>query len=88
LELGVHGDPRHPRQPLAREDERPCISLLARHLGVDEDVLQLSRPGAAGGAHPEARSPKADSKVEAAPQVRGVWPAAAWARFDLKPRLH
>ena len=88
FELTVHRHTGHPGQALAGEHQRPAITLLARHLGVDEDVLQLSRPNAACRAHPEAGLSKPDPELKAIAQVRDTWLGAARARFDLKRSLH
>src|SRR5437763_16029528 len=90
FELTIHSDTRHPGQALAGEHQWPGIALLARHFGVDEDVLQLSRPRAARRAHPEAWLSEPDPELQALAQVRGIGLTAAGARLtrtrNLQPR--
>ena len=64
FELRVHRDAGHPSQAVAGEHQRPAVAFLARHLGVDEDVLQLSRPRAAGRPHAEAGPPKGSNVID------------------------
>src|ERR1700694_2653225 len=53
-EVGFYREPGDPREPFAREDQRPRVAVLARHACVDEDVLQLARAAASGRPHAKA----------------------------------
>src|SRR6516162_1454075 len=56
--LRMLDDPGHGHHLVAAHHERPCLALRARHLRIDEHVLDLAPPT----RHPVARSPPAHSK--------------------------
>jgi hypothetical protein len=62
-QVGIHSYSRDPRQPVAGKDKRPGIALFARHMSVDEDVLELSRAATTERAHGQAGAAKPESDI-------------------------
>src|SRR5882672_1293621 len=84
--IGVHGDARNPGEPVAGENQRPRIAVLARHSRVDQDVLQLARASAARGAHAQPGAPESEPDSQVGLQVSRIRIVAAIAVLYLQTR--
>jgi hypothetical protein len=78
-EIGVDGDSRDPREPLAGEDQRPGVAFLTRDACVDQDVLQLARASPTGRPHAQAWPPKPQSDRKVGAEMSRVRIVAAVA---------
>src|ERR1700716_4099356 len=86
-QVRVDSDPWNPGEPVGREDERPCVAVLARHARVHKDVLQLARPAAALRSHRQARPAKTQPQIDAGLEMRSAPVVAAGAAGHVKARF-
>jgi hypothetical protein len=85
-EIGVHGDSRDPREPIAGENQGPRVASFARNPRIDQDVLQLARTPSTGRTHPQARLPEPHAHAEVRSEMRCPRIVATVALSDIELR--
>ncbi len=60
----VESHARNPGQPVTGKNQRPAVTVLARHSRVHEDVLELARASPADRSHAKARRAIAQAQLQ------------------------